>query len=140
MSKTLECQLCPRACRLREGQRGDCRVRIHLDGKLQTLVYGNPCSVHVDPIEKNLYFMSFHAQKLFLLPPPDAICIVNSAKTGRSRSALRRKHTIMTSPRKESSARLSAPDLKASPTLIPTLSFFMNTCMIPRNLPIKKRC
>jgi len=52
MPKTVECQLCPRRCRLLEGQRGDCRVRIHLDGKLQTLVYGNPCSVHADPIEK----------------------------------------------------------------------------------------
>ncbi|MBN1870795.1 MAG: AmmeMemoRadiSam system radical SAM enzyme [Candidatus Omnitrophica bacterium] len=56
MPKIIECQLCPRACRLSEGQRGDCRVRIHLDGKLQTLVYGNPCSVHVDPIEKKPLF------------------------------------------------------------------------------------
>ncbi len=39
-----------------EGQKGDCRVRINLDGKLQTLVYGNPCSVHVDPIEKKPLF------------------------------------------------------------------------------------
>jgi len=56
MPKIIECQLCPRACQLTEGQRGDCRVRIHLDGKLQTLVYGNPCSVHVDPIEKKPLF------------------------------------------------------------------------------------
>lgn len=50
--KTVQCQLCPRKCILREGERGDCRVRINLEGKLQTLVYGNPCAVHVDPIEK----------------------------------------------------------------------------------------
>ncbi|HBR15849.1 MAG TPA: AmmeMemoRadiSam system radical SAM enzyme [Candidatus Omnitrophica bacterium] len=55
-TKTLECTLCPRRCRLVEGQRGDCRVRLNLDGKLQTLVYGNPCSVHVDPIEKKPLF------------------------------------------------------------------------------------
>ncbi len=56
MPKTIECQLCPRACLLTEGQRGDCRVRIHLDGKLQTLVYGTPCSVHIDPIENKPLF------------------------------------------------------------------------------------
>ena len=48
----VECTLCPKACQLVEGQRGDCRARINLDGKLQTLVYGKPCSFHVDPIEK----------------------------------------------------------------------------------------
>ena len=36
--------------------RGDCRVRINLGGKLQTLVYGNPCAVHIDPIEKKPMF------------------------------------------------------------------------------------
>lgn len=54
--KIIECQLCKRKCNLIEGQRGDCRVRLHLDGKLQTLVYGNPCSVHIDPIEKKPLF------------------------------------------------------------------------------------
>lgn len=52
MNKRVECELCPRRCRLLDGQRGDCRVRINLDGKLQTLVYANPCSIHIDPIEK----------------------------------------------------------------------------------------
>ncbi len=52
MAKIVECQLCPRHCRLKEGERGDCRVRVHLDGQLKTLVYGNPCSINVDPIEK----------------------------------------------------------------------------------------
>jgi len=52
MSAVVECVLCAKHCRLEEGQRGDCRVRINLDGKLQTLVYANPCAVHIDPIEK----------------------------------------------------------------------------------------
>jgi len=56
MAKIIECELCQRKCRLVNGQRGDCRVRINLDGKLKTLVYGNPCSVHVDPIEKKPLF------------------------------------------------------------------------------------
>lgn len=56
MGKTVKCHLCPRGCQLREGQRGNCRVRINLDGKLKTLVYGKPCTIHIDPIEKKPIF------------------------------------------------------------------------------------
>jgi pyruvate formate lyase activating enzyme len=52
----VECLLCEKRCRLRQGERGDCRVRLNIDGKLQTLVYGKPCAVHVDPIEKKPIF------------------------------------------------------------------------------------
>ncbi len=38
------------------GDRGDCRARMNIDGKLQTLVYGKPCAVHIDPIEKKPLF------------------------------------------------------------------------------------
>ncbi|MBN1283214.1 MAG: AmmeMemoRadiSam system radical SAM enzyme [Proteobacteria bacterium] len=51
-TKTVRCELCFRFCRLRPGERGDCRVRYNLDGELVSLVYGRPCAVHVDPIEK----------------------------------------------------------------------------------------
>lgn len=63
--KTITCQLCPRQCTLKEGERGDCRVRIHLDGKLQSLAYGNPCAVHVDPIEKKPLFHVLPQSKSF---------------------------------------------------------------------------
>ena len=48
----VECQNCPHECILKDGQRGFCRVRENRGGKLYTLSYGNPCAVHVDPIEK----------------------------------------------------------------------------------------
>ncbi len=48
----VECQNCPHHCVLRDGQRGFCRVRENKGGKLYTLSYGNPCAVHIDPIEK----------------------------------------------------------------------------------------
>jgi pyruvate formate lyase activating enzyme len=38
------------------GQRGYCQVRENRDGKYYSLVYGNPCAVHVDPIEKKPFF------------------------------------------------------------------------------------
>ena len=46
------CGLCPARCLLGNGERGQCRVRINLDGKLYTLVYGRLVAVHDDPIEK----------------------------------------------------------------------------------------
>ncbi|MDI6791397.1 MAG: AmmeMemoRadiSam system radical SAM enzyme [bacterium] len=52
MPATVQCLLCKKECKLVEGQRGDCRVRVNLEGKLMTLVYGKPCAVHIDPIEK----------------------------------------------------------------------------------------
>jgi len=46
------CQLCPNACLLRPDDRGRCRSRVHKEGKLYTLSYGDPCSFGADPIEK----------------------------------------------------------------------------------------
>jgi pyruvate formate lyase activating enzyme len=48
----IRCELCPRRCTIREGKRGDCRVRENRGGKCYSLVYGNPCIIHLDPIEK----------------------------------------------------------------------------------------
>ncbi|MBI5242235.1 MAG: AmmeMemoRadiSam system radical SAM enzyme [Elusimicrobia bacterium] len=50
------CFLCPRHCFLPEGGRGLCKVRMNSGGKLKTLVYARPVSVHVDPIEKKPVF------------------------------------------------------------------------------------
>jgi len=48
----VQCQLCPNQCSLSRGSRGLCRARENREGVLYTLVYGNPCAVHNDPIEK----------------------------------------------------------------------------------------
>ena len=34
------------------GQSGECRVRVNINGTLTTVVYGYPCSINVDPVEK----------------------------------------------------------------------------------------
>jgi len=52
----VRCGLCPHRCVLAEGERGTCRVRENRGGKLYTFVYGNPCAVHVDPIEKKPFY------------------------------------------------------------------------------------
>lgn len=48
----VQCNLCPHQCVIAEGERGKCRVRENRGGRLYSVVYGNPCAVHIDPIEK----------------------------------------------------------------------------------------
>jgi pyruvate formate lyase activating enzyme len=52
LGENLQCRLCPNECLLKPEDRGRCRNRVHKEGKLYTLAYGNACSFHVDPIEK----------------------------------------------------------------------------------------
>jgi len=52
----VQCELCPKLCLIQPGQSGECRVRINIDGVLRTVVYGYPCSIHIDPIEKKPLF------------------------------------------------------------------------------------
>jgi pyruvate formate lyase activating enzyme len=52
----VKCELCPKECALGLNERGNCRSRINYKGELMTLVYGKPCTVHVDPIEKKPMF------------------------------------------------------------------------------------
>jgi len=48
----VQCDLCPRFCRLREDQRGLCFVRACQDGQLVLKTYGRSSGFCVDPIEK----------------------------------------------------------------------------------------
>ena len=48
----VECQLCPHHCRIVNGKTGACRSRRNEDGVLVSEVYGKPCSLAIDPIEK----------------------------------------------------------------------------------------
>ena len=48
----VECQLCPHRCRIADGKTGSCRSRRNLDGILVSEVYGKPCALAIDPIEK----------------------------------------------------------------------------------------
>lgn len=48
----VECQLCPHRCRIADGKTGRCRSRRNHHGILASEVYGKPCALAVDPIEK----------------------------------------------------------------------------------------
>lgn len=48
----VQCLVCPNYCYLEPGDRSVCRSRVNIGGKLYSLTYGNPCAVHIDPVEK----------------------------------------------------------------------------------------
>ena len=48
----VQCDLCPRECRLRPGQRGFCFVRANEDGQLVLTTYGRSSGFCIDPVEK----------------------------------------------------------------------------------------
>ena len=54
--KRVRCGICPNRCELSPGDRSICRSKVNMDGTLYSLAYGNPCSVHVDPVEKKPLF------------------------------------------------------------------------------------
>ncbi|MBW2369695.1 MAG: AmmeMemoRadiSam system radical SAM enzyme [Deltaproteobacteria bacterium] len=49
---SVRCELCPHHCEVRDGDRGRCDVRENVGGRFYSLVYGNPCAIQIDPIEK----------------------------------------------------------------------------------------
>lgn len=66
----IECQLCPRKCKVGDRERGYCGVRENQKGIYYTLVYGLSCSFHQDPIEKKPFF--------HFLPGTDAFSIATA--------------------------------------------------------------
>jgi pyruvate formate lyase activating enzyme len=56
VGNNVQCRLCPNGCLLEPEDRGRCRGRVHKDGTLHTLSYGNACTLHIDPVEKKPLF------------------------------------------------------------------------------------
>ena len=61
----LVCGICPHRCVLSPGDRSVCRSRVNIDGTLYSLVYGNPCAVNVDPVEKKPLYHFMPRSKAF---------------------------------------------------------------------------
>jgi len=56
MAKRVQCELCPNECVLENNQVSYCRARMNKNGVLYSRVYGKPCAVQIDPIEKKPFF------------------------------------------------------------------------------------
>lgn len=63
--RKVRCGICPHRCILAPGDRSVCRSRVNRNGKLYSLAYGNPCAVHVDPIEKKPLYHFIPTTRVF---------------------------------------------------------------------------
>jgi pyruvate formate lyase activating enzyme len=61
----IKCLICPNECTLKEDEVSTCHNRINIGNKLYTIAYGNPCAVHVDPVEKKPLYHFLPASKAF---------------------------------------------------------------------------
>ena len=52
----VRCGLCERKCLISPGQKGFCKTRLNVDGKLYTLVYGDLSALESRPIEIKPFF------------------------------------------------------------------------------------
>ncbi len=48
----VQCKLCPHNCNIGIDKKGLCGTRTNNGGKLYSTVYGRPCAIHIDPVEK----------------------------------------------------------------------------------------
>jgi pyruvate formate lyase activating enzyme len=71
----VRCRLCFRQCLVPDGDRGFCRNRENHGGSYYTLVYGLPCAMQVDPIEKE---PSYH-----MLPGSSIFCTATASCNNR---------------------------------------------------------
>jgi len=55
-NKKVVCNLCPRHCVIESGKRGFCRNRENQNGTLYSIVYNQPCSIGIEPIEKAPFY------------------------------------------------------------------------------------
>jgi pyruvate formate lyase activating enzyme len=52
----IRCEICPKKCEIADLERGYCGNKENRKGIYYSLVYGNCCSAHIDPIEKKPLF------------------------------------------------------------------------------------
>jgi pyruvate formate lyase activating enzyme len=67
LGRNVQCKVCPNNCLLSPGDRSHCRNKVNFDGTLYTLVYGNPCTFHIDPVEKKPLFHFLPGSRTFSL-------------------------------------------------------------------------
>ncbi len=63
----VQCTICPNNCLLEPDDRSHCRNKINKDGILYTLAYANPCTLHIDPVEKKPLYHFFPGSRSFSL-------------------------------------------------------------------------
>lgn len=67
LGRNVQCKTCPNNCLLEPGDRSHCRNKVNRDGTLYTMAYGNPCTFHIDPVEKKPVFHFMPGSQTFSL-------------------------------------------------------------------------
>jgi len=63
----IRCKLCPNMCVISDEKAGVCTTRVNIGGKLYSAVYGYPCSINVDPIEKKPLYHYYPGESILSL-------------------------------------------------------------------------
>ena len=113
----IQCDLCPRLCKLYEGQRAFCFVRARHGDQIVSTTYGRSSGFCIDPVEKKgILIISCRELRRCLSERAAATSGVNFARTGTS--ARRANLTCLQSApaRKILRAPRNGSDAQASPT------------------------
>lgn len=61
---SIQCTICPRNCKLKEGQSGFCQIRKNIGGKVVMTSYGYNTGLAIDPIEKKPLYHFYPSSKV----------------------------------------------------------------------------
>ena len=81
----VQCDVCPRYCKLHEGQRGLCFVRARQSGQIVLTTYGRSSGFCIDPIEKKPLNHFLPGTPVLSFGTAGCNLTCNSARTGISR-------------------------------------------------------
>ena len=112
LGDNVQCKVCPNNCILAPGDRSHCRNKINRDGTLYTMAYANPCTFHVDPVEKKPLF-HFH-------PGSQAFSIATSGCVLR---CLNCQNCEISQKKPEETKDPRGPEARLRPPLPPELSY-----------------
>lgn len=110
--KNVACGLCPNGCYLAPGDRGHCRNRVNVGGTLFTLVYGNPCALHIDPVEKKPLY--------HFLPGTQAFSLATAGCVFR---CLNCQNWDISQKKPEETKDPRGPELRATPQRLASLGY-----------------
>lgn len=63
----IQCDVCPRHCRLKENEAGFCKVRINTGGKVEFASYDHITGLAIDPVEKKPLYHFYPSSKVLSL-------------------------------------------------------------------------
>lgn len=107
----VQCKVCPNNCLLKPGDRSHCRNKVNQGGTLYTMAYGNPCTFHLDPVEKKPLFHFLPGSKTFSL-----------ATSGCVFRCLNCQNWEISQKKPEETKDSSGPELRLKPPLPASLS------------------